>query len=49
MSSNGTSRLFFLPMGKTINGVMYRKMLGDKFEIPTAIHKYKMLMQDGAP
>ena len=49
MYSNGTAGLFFLPIGSTINGIMYRKMLKDKLEIHIAICKFNKFMKDCAP
>ena len=40
---------FFLPIGTTMNGVRYRKMLKDKLEVHMVVHKCNMFMQDGAP
>ena len=39
---------FILPIGTTLNGVRYRKMLQDKLEIHIAIYECNMLMQDSA-
>ena len=47
MPSNGTGGLFFLPIGITMNGVRYRKMLY-KLKIHKAIHECNIFMQDGA-
>ena len=48
-SSNGAAGLFFLPIGITINGVRYRKMLEDKLKICMTIHECNVFVQDGAP
>ena len=44
MSSNGTAGSF-LPIGTTLNGVRYRKMLEDKLNIHMAIHECNIFMQ----
>ena len=49
MSVNETAELFFLPPQTTMNGQKYIDLLKDKLELHMAIHKCKILMQDGAP
>ena len=39
----------FLPTGTTMNGVRYRKMLENNFEIHMTIHECNMFMHNGAP
>jgi len=47
VSNNGTAGHFFLPTGKTKNGVRYHKMLEDKLEIHMTIHECNIFMHDG--
>ena len=49
MSDKGIAILFFLPIGTTMNGDRYRKILEDKLKINIAIHESNMFMQDSAP
>ena len=49
MSVNGTSGLFLLPPGTTMNGQKYVDLLKDKLELHMAIHKCKIFRHDGAP
>ncbi|CAM1330816.1 Uncharacterised protein at_DN1629 [Pycnogonum litorale] len=49
ISVNGTAGLFFLPSGTTMNGQKYVDLLKNKLELHMAIHKCKIIMQDGAP
>ena len=44
-----TQTILFLPIGTTMNGVRYCKMLENKLEIHMAIHECNMFMQDSAP
>ena len=48
MSSNNTAGLFFLPIGTTMNGVRYRKILEDKLKLHMGIHECYVFVQDGA-
>ena len=49
VSLNGTSGLYFLPAGLTMNGQMYLQLLKEKIELHMIVHNDDVFMHDGAP
>ena len=49
MSAAGTSGLYFLTPGTTMNGEKYVKVLQEKLQLHMTIHQCDIFMHDGAP
>ena len=49
VSVNGTSRLYFLPAGQSMNGQKYLQLLREKFELYMDVDTCDVFMHDGAP
>ena len=49
ISTQGTSGLFFLDPGTTMNGKKYLELIKEKLESHMAVHNCEIFMHDGAP
>jgi len=49
ISTQGTTGLFFLDPGTTMNGKKYLELMKEQLELHVAVHNCEIFMHDGAP